>query len=329
MTAFLIGPTAQAFWRNYDRISASATLLKAVAIEQSVASQQAAEVKAALEISRELDVVEGPVHLLVDTPEKRRTNSHLVAHLCARTLPDGSFCSIEDGVCVASPALTFVEMSKQMPLIDLIEYGYELCGTYSIDQSEDAGFIQGRALTTSEHVARFAAAAVEISGAKRARQAAGHLVDGSASPMETTLSMNLTLPSILDGYQLCNPLLNHRLDISEFSGGAMGRESLVCDLYWPSAKLDVEYDSDMFHLGERQRGLDSSRALVLDQLGVKVISVTRSQMAGVEEFELVVSAIREALGLREVVPDRAAMLRRARLRRYLMTPQHERRLIRY
>ena len=98
-----------------------------------------------------------------------------------------------------------------------------------------------------------------------ANLSSSYLVKGSASPMESLLSMLLCLPPSLGGFGLPRPELNYPIETNE--GGIAIRR---CDLCWP--------DSDTFHSDESKLHLDSSRRSALEKAGVHVVSVTKNQV---------------------------------------------------
>lgn len=108
---------------------------------------------------------------------------------------------------------------------------------------------------------------------KAAKRASSYLVKGSASPMESLLSMLLCLPPSLGGFGLPRPELNCPIETNEGSV-AMRR----CDLCWPDQRFALEYDSDTFHSDASKLHLDSSRRSTLEKAGVHVVSVTKNQV---------------------------------------------------
>lgn len=115
--------------------------------------------------------------------------------------------------------------------------------------------------------------AKEFTGVKAAKRASSYLIKGSASPMESLLSMLLCLPPSLGGFGLPRPELNYPIETNEGSV-AMRR----CDLCWPDQRFALEYDSDTFHSDASKLHLDSSRRSALEKAGIHVVSVTKNQV---------------------------------------------------
>lgn len=115
--------------------------------------------------------------------------------------------------------------------------------------------------------------AKEFTGVKAAKRASSYLIKGSASPMESLLSMLLCLPPSLGGFGLPRPELNYPIETNE--GSVAIRR---CDLCWPDQQFALEYDSDTFHSDASKLHLDSSRRSALEKAGVHVVSVTKNQV---------------------------------------------------
>ena len=122
-------------------------------------------------------------------------------------------------------------MSTMLPLVKVVEMGYELCGSFALSPSNSRGFCTHEAPTTAESLRRYMAKSDGISGAKRARRALDYLTDGAASPMETVLVMLLCLPTSLGGYGLALPRLNYGIEASAGGGSSLRRVRYRCDLY--------------------------------------------------------------------------------------------------
>lgn len=187
-----------------------------------------------------------PYHVLVGSGRARGRQARIVNHVCSQRLPKGSFRSIKRGFSVACPELCFIQMAETLSPVKLIELGFELCGSYSIDENDMRGFTGRGALMSTASLQRYLQKASGIKGTQAAKRALPHIIDGSASPMETKLAMLLSLPASYGGFGLPKPRLNHPV-ITKDESAYDGKRHYLCDLYWPDSKLAIEYDSDMFH----------------------------------------------------------------------------------
>jgi very-short-patch-repair endonuclease len=241
-----------------------------------------------------------PLDILVANGSARKANRLVRNHICCGPYPKSCFFDTGQGLLACSPELCFLQMAEDLPLLKLIELGFEFCGTYSLaaDGAKETTLRLGKPLTTTSKLQALVAKMKGSRGRKNATRALRYVVDGSASPMETMLAMMLSLPQNLGGYGLAKPLLNQRIDVVKTAKKASRKDHYVCDLYWQEAKLDVEYDSDTFHTGASRISDDSRRRNALVYLGIQVITVTRQQLYTSGEFDKAVRLIAKRLDKR-------------------------------
>ncbi|MCL2632564.1 MAG: hypothetical protein FWD45_05725 [Coriobacteriia bacterium] len=234
-----------------------------------------------------------PFHIMVGSKSARqKSRSEVQAllhyHVHSGSTPRGSFLYADNQqsvLTVSSPEFCFFQMASEMSLIELIEFGYELCGTYSLAAFDCVP------LTSLKQLQTFVSRMKGEKGYKKATRALRFITDGSASPMETKLTLLLTLPNALGGYNLPIPELNSRIAQTKTAARIADRSYYSCDLFWADAGLAVEYDSDSFHTGAERIARDASRRNALAAIGVQVITVTNRQLRDVEQFERIVIQI--------------------------------------
>lgn len=188
-----------------------------------------------------------------------------------------------------------MQVATSLDLSQLIELGYEFCGTY--DASGEI-LISCKPLTCVKKLKDYATKAKGMHGRDKALRALRYVVDNSASPRETLLAMLLCLPNALGGYGIKLPILNHKIDMNKRSAKAARKNYLVCDLYWSDAKLAVEYDSDEFHVGAERISEDSTRRMALAAKKITVISVTNRQLNNGGELNAVAHSVASQTGKR-------------------------------
>ena len=237
-------------------------------------------------------------------------------------LPTKAFIPIDEGarIFTSTPEFAFAQAANRLTLIELIAFGCEICGTYFISEQTPAGFYPCDSISTPEHLLRVLEKVPRFGGRRNALRSVRYVVAGSASPQETRLVLVLCLPCCLGGYGLPFPEMNYPVTPREGDTRFTSQSRFVCDLFWRSARLDVEYDSDQFHAGADELARDARRRSELALLGVQVISVTSRQLGSWHETEKVAHAIARTLGvqLRCVrTPDWAS--RHAALRRELFS----------
>ena len=208
---------------------------------------------------------------------------------------------MDSGLAVTSPELCFLQMASELPLVGLVALGYELCGGYRLDpeSAKDKGFRIDRPLASVESLSSYVARTSGSKGNKNALKALRFIMDGSASPMETILAILLVFPHRLGGYGFPKPLLNHRIDASASVRKATGKSNYYyCDLYWPDEKVDVEYDSDVYHTGSNRIAQDAIRRNALSSMGITVVTVSRRQVVDTLKLRELAEELSKLLGRR-------------------------------
>ena len=237
-----------------------------------------------------------PLTVLVGSNKAERKTKTIRTHVHSSTLPEGSWLQIGEGLGISSPEFCFFQMAMELPLIKLIELGFEFCGTYSTVMAERAGIEENDepdespynlpTLTNTKALKSYVESMKGVRGYKKAARALQYIADGSASPMETALFMLLTLPYQLGGYGLPMPELNHLVNPSKASRANVHKDYYKCDIYWDVIKLNIEYDSEKLHSEETAIANDAKRRLDLATLGIETITVTNEQVRSVGELDL-------------------------------------------
>jgi len=265
-----------------------------------------------------------PLHIMFKKQSTSRLSKKLRPHIFTGQTPEGCFIQIDDNFAddiddnlyddvdanrdynlyVSSPEFCFLQMAGKYALLGLIELGYELCGSYSMPAAKSAagdsrapvkGFYDRPPLTSTRKLAAFLTRMPGAKGHQKAIRALRYILDGSASPMETKLSMFLTLPYKLGGFGFPKPELNRRIIPSKINKHFSDKIFFVCDLFWPDHDLAVEYDSEQFHTGRDKIADDSKKRNSLTMMGITVITVTKTQIFDRTEFEKVVGVLSKCL----------------------------------
>ena len=194
-------------------------------------------------------------------------------------LPSGSFRMLDEGVYLCSPELCFALLGRGASTIHLAELGCELCGTYSISHDQSGSFVNCPQLTTCSSIEAYLDKLGRRHGKKVARQSLALVANGSDSPRETSMYLELTLLDCLGGYAIRKPQLNARLDISPHSQKSLGKGFLIVDeLYTDENGCPLavgEYDSKEHHFyrsdtGSRDGSIDIAK-IISDDLRREIV----------------------------------------------------------
>lgn len=244
-----------------------------------------------------------PLHLMVDSPSKRRLTPHQKCLVWSYPLARNSFVPIGHNVFVASPALCFLQAAKALPFFDLVELGYEICGSYSRTPGIGKGYFQrSYQLATRQSIDAYIQSVHQAQRKETALRALRYVLDNSASPPETDMAVKLFLPQKYGGYNFPLGELNPEIVLTDEAAAIAHRSKAYPDIFWRGQRACLEYDSAVHHEGSRERTRDSLKRNALGCMGYKVITVTPLQLKNVIEFHGVATELAKYLGKR-IKPD--------------------------
>ena len=181
---------------------------------------------------------DGLVHV---TCERRPRGSGIKAH---RPKP-GQRGTVVAGVAVTTPASTFVDLSDELGLVDLVVLGDSLV----------------RAERVAPHQLVEAAATYSGKARRLARRAASLVRDGVDSPMESRVRMLMVLAGLPE------PTVNHKVRWTD------GTVRFRFDLSYPSHGIVIEYDGRQHAESDEQWDHDIDRREWMDGNGVRLVVV--------------------------------------------------------
>lgn len=257
-----------------------------------------------------------PFDVIVPDEKTRSQSKRLRNHIWKLPKRAGCFLTLEKGLYLAGPELCFIQMGKECSELELTKIGFELCGTYRIDRSQDVGFRNAEPLTNPTSIEKL----IEAMPGKVPQQTAKALrfvQDGSASPMETCLALMFGLPPRMGGYGLGMPEMNAEVSISAKHARQVTHCAYHCDLFWPECRVAVEYNSREFHLNETAIERDASRVNNLQAAGISTLAITRAHVANSEKLDAVAHSLARMMGKRIRTNYADISQRRANLRKQL------------
>lgn len=272
-----------------------------------------------------------PVHLMVGDSRHSHAVHDVERHVRTRPLPARSLIRIGDSVLCPTPELCFAQLAEQackegagkrggngfvfkrfpwLDEVDLALKGFELCGTYLVDeQGEDHIRNTGRALTSVTRIASMLRLLAGSPGVAFARRALGFVQDGSHSLMETAMALQLTGPRRIGGVGLERGELNVRIETS--------KGPRWVDLGWVSRKLGLEYLGRAWHADVVR---DDRRRNKLAGAGMSIITVRFKDLSDIQLFQELVDDIADVLGTRVRIRDREFRARQRALWSKVLPP---------
>ena len=319
MKVFVSHSSALEYWRRFRSLNGATAPIRSSSQQSVFYGGVRAAREAVVAVDDACGLLGRPLHLFVRARQSHRSFSFLVFHACSKELPRKAFVRVAGDVYVSSPELCFLQAASFLSFVELVMLGYELCGKYVLPEDDARGFCGcGQCFTSSARLASFAERAVGIEGRSCALRALKYVEDGSASPMETALAALLRIPRAEGGYGLPFVSMNRRVDVGREGRKVSSSNFYVCDLFWASARLAVEYDSDTHHAHSQGIARDSKRRNALESMGIKVVSVTRAQLLDQREMDRVARILRKHLGVRINIPNYDYQGRQRRLRSVLL-----------
>lgn len=265
-------------------------------------------------------LIDAPAHVLLESGEHRRSGEDCRGHVCTTPLFGAPFYRLGEGVLVACPGLSLVQVARDKSDVELLMLAYELCGTYQTKLTGVDAAYDVAPLACVRDLHRFVDRNRGVRGARRVGRILRYVSDGSASPRESKQAIVLGLPHMYGGYGLGVPRMNHLVRASAAARALAGKSFFRCDLCWPEAKLDVEYQSRWAHEGEASRLADSRRTNALMAMGWTVVGVTNEELDSLAATDAIANTIRRHLGKRAQVRVDDHHARKLRLRRQLGLP---------
>lgn len=242
---------------------------------------------------------EVPFHLLVPSKEHAHTRKDVVRHVWSRRLPPRALIRMYPHILVVGPELLFCELAARADFdeLDLALIGFELCGTYLIDERMDEGFHTfDDPMTSSRKIARFIERMGSFRGIRKARAALRLVHDGSHSPMETVMCLLLAGPRRIGSMGFGPVALNHEVDTSD------GPRRI--DAAFLGYNVGLEYKGRAYHGPDRTKR-DDRRQNKLVGCGFTILNVWYEDLVSDVLFDQLVTDVAHALGVRVRIRSRA------------------------
>lgn len=262
---------------------------------------------------------EGVLHVLTFDHVQRKQLKTISVHSWMDPLPEGAFYELQPHVFIESPEFMFLHAARTLNMIQLIAFGDELCGLYSFDRRQRRGFSKRKyPLTTKAKIGQlFQKVSSSCHGKGLALKALQYVIERSASPMETFDELTMCLPYRYGGYNLLEPKMNHRVDLSPKAARIAKREKCFLDMGYPDYDLDVEHHGKLDHSSNEGKASDRARVNALQEMGLEVIELTADQVGDLFAYEYIIERIARIMGRRLRKNQLGATPQRLELRRTL------------
>ena len=217
--------------------------------------------------------IKGKLHAVISDDKLRHRHMNVMMHSWPDAVNAGDFVEVEPGVRLASPSICYMQLCRNLSLVDCVLLAYELCSRYVVD---DAGKLREVPPLMSIAAARRTIESSTLQVKKtRALRALELAHENSRSPMETELAVKLGMPARFGGFGLSGFKMNSKVSFGELGRTLTSKEYCSPDLLWESCKLDVEYNGAEWHSGSEKMAEDMLRRQALTLEGYTVLTVDK------------------------------------------------------
>ncbi len=244
-----------------------------------------------------------PLESLTSDASGSRVRPEYVSHVWRAGLPAGSVFRVRGGVWCAGPELAALQLAQELPELELALILCEMMGTYSLAPGRPGGMVQRpRPVTDPGSIERFLASCRGIKGCRALARAARLAFPGSASPMETKLTMRLCWPVSKGGYGLKLLSLNAPIEVERLGEGPVGKAVRKPDILiapWPgsgASPVAIEYDGEDYHMTPDGVVADSMRSNELKAAGISEYRLNRETYRNIAYVDDIVAKVREEAG---------------------------------
>ena len=250
---------------------------------------------------RNNDGIEGPMHLLVQNPEERR---HSASMIC-RCLGSHTFVSADSlvytggGIFVISPELCVLRLAVQLPRLEFLRAFTDLLSIFSLSSLDRQELISRKPILTKDDMRRYIEQVGPMPGCKLVEHAIDWVVERSASPRETSMDLDLALPTKLGGQGLPPFAANYQYPLDENAKLITRRNYLIADVAWPERHMTLEYNSSKHHDNEEQKEFDFDKIAAMIRMKEACIPISNNNFSTYDSFASIVGGVREVFGLRD------------------------------
>lgn len=150
MAIFIGHRTALAYWRTHDRNWAQP-------ISRAAPQENNSPYYAQMDtgILWKFGIDKKPVSILVSCKANMRKSQNLSPRIWSGKHPSRSFYKIAQDLYISTPEATFLQLGKELSLIQLITVGYELCGSYGLSVQSSSGFLRREPRSNPQLIERY------------------------------------------------------------------------------------------------------------------------------------------------------------------------------
>lgn len=231
------------------------------------------------------------IHVLTFSNNAQRHRKGCVCHLTRYVFDAESYLELEPNVYIVDIKLCALQAAADLDLSELVEYYFEICGSYALETSDETQYRERPALTTVDELRAFFSQASGYRGSNKALKALSYVRGGCRSPLETAFVMMLTMPKSMGGLGIRSVQTDYRVPVTKRYAALTRRTVFYLDAYLENSMTDIEYNG-FYHDEPEQQAIDEERRNTLRNMGYVVITVSRHSFFKQSAFRRVMEAIR-------------------------------------
>ena len=231
--------------------------------------------------------------VLVAFAHDRVRSRSFICHARKALITSDDIIAIAPGILAVNEAACFVQAATWMSELELVEYGFELCGAYAT--LAHGGYEEHDPFCTREELMAYLDRHPGMRGAKRARQALSMIRNGSRSPMESATAMMISCSRRLGGLGFRSFSMNHRITTPDRLKTMTNISYVEIDIFSERHRAGVEYDGSE-HGKDARRAHDADRLSMLGRMGIHVIVLTNIHFANQLKLHRALNAIAKLFG---------------------------------
>lgn len=231
------------------------------------------------------------IHVLTFSNNAQRHRKGCVCHLTRYVFDADSYLDLEPNVYIVDIKLCALQAAADLDLSELVEYYFEICGSYALETSDETQYRERPALTTVDELRAFFSQASGYRGSNKALKALSYVRGGCRSPLETAFVMMLTMPKSMGGLGIHSVQTDYRVPVTKRYAALTRRTVFYLDAYLENSMTDIEYNG-FYHDEPEQQAIDEERRNTLRNMGYVVITVSRHSFFKQSAFRRVMEAIR-------------------------------------
>ena len=214
------------------------------------------------------------IHVLTFSNNSKRHRKGCICHCTRYTFDAESYLELEPNVFIVDIKLCALEATADLNLSELVEYYFEICGSYALETSNETQYRERPALTSVEELRAFFSKASGYRGSNKALKALSYVREGCRSPLETAFVMMLTMPKSMGGLAIRAIKTDYPIPVPKRYAALTRRMVFYLDALLENSMTDIEYNG-FYHDEPEQQSIDEERRNTLRNMGYAVITVSR------------------------------------------------------